>query len=324
MNSAPSLLLGGCLTAAILGLTVSDLVAQISQPEIVEASTADSPVRERLKQYADAFNDRQFDSLKQLITSDVRYQDETSGRNANSASELIDLIRTAVEAEPTLKLNASIDDVEQTDADQAVVRGTTTLTSEQAPEEVSSFEITLAKPATDWLITSITERSINASESANPLDSLGWLVGTWNEESEDGLQSHIEFLPGNRFLRRTFQRRADSEPIGYEMIGYDPRSNLVRSWTYFADGSFGDGHWEGEDDHWRMEMTQTLADGEQATATCIVRPIDHDRMTVRIISRVVNGQPLPNGKAVTLTRQTDTSSTIEPTTNNATPSGANQ
>jgi hypothetical protein len=100
----------------------------------------------------------------------------------------------------------------------------------------------------------------------------------------------------------------------------------VKSWTYFADGSFGNGHWEGEEDHWRMEMTQTLTDGGQATATCIVRPIDHDTMTVRIISRVVNGHPLPNGKAVTLRRQADAdiTSSIEPSTDTATPSGANQ
>lgn len=323
MNSGPTLLLGACLTAAIFGSTTPGLVAQDSQPTVAE-SPLDSPVRERLGQYANAFNDRKLDSLGQFLASDVHYQDETSGRTAHSSTELIDLIRTAVEAEPTLKLSASVEDIEQTDPNQATVRGTTTLTSEDAPDEVSSFEIALVKTSEGWTIKSITERSIDSAASANPIESLTWLVGTWKEDAEDGLNSRIEFLPGNRFLRRTFQMGSSAEPIGYEMIGYDPRSNLVKSWTYFADGSFGSGHWAGEEDHWRMEMTQTLADGGQATATCIVRPIDQDTMTVRIISRVVNGQPLPNGKAVTLTRQTETSSTIEPSTNTATPSGANQ
>lgn len=323
MNSGPTLLLGACLTAAIFGSTAPGLVAQDSQPTVAELPLA-SPVRERLKQYANAFNDRKLDSLGQFLASDVHYQDETSGRTAQSANELIDLIRTAVEAEPTLKLSASVEDIKQIAPDQATVRGTTTLTSEDAPDEVSSFEIALAKASDEWTIQSITERAIDSAESASPIESLSWLVGTWKEYAEDGLNSRIEFLPGNRFLRRTFQMGSNAEPIGYEMIGYDPRSNLVKSWTYFADGSFGSGHWAGEEDHWRMEMTQTLADGGQATATCIVRPIDQNTMTVRIISRVVNGQPLPNGKAVTLTRQTDTSSTIEPSTNTATPSGANQ
>ncbi|EGF29949.1 nuclear transport factor 2 family protein [Rhodopirellula baltica] len=323
MNSGPTLLLGACLTAAIFGSTTPGLVAQDSQPTVAESPLA-SPVRERLEQYANAFNDRELDSLGQFLASDVHYQDETSGRTAHSSTELIDLIRTAVEAEPTLKLSASVEDIEQTDPNQATVRGTTTLTSEDAPDEVSSFEIALVKTSEGWTIKSITERSIDSAASANPIESLTWLVGTWKEDAEDGLNSRIEFLPGNRFLRRTFQMGSSAEPIGYEMIGYDPRSNLVKSWTYFADGSFGSGHWAGEEDHWRMEMTQTLADGGQATATCIVRPIDQDTMTVRIISRVVNGQPLPNGKAVTLTRQTETSSTIEPSTNTATPSGANQ
>lgn len=323
MNSGPTLLLGACLTAAIFGSTTPGLVAQDSQPTVAE-SPLPSPVRERLEQYANAFNDRKLDSLGQFLASDVHYQDETSGRTAHSSTELVDLIRTAVEAEPTLKLSASVEDIEQTNPNQATVRGTTTLTSEDAPDEVSSFEIALVKTSEGWTIRSITERSIDSAASANPIESLTWLVGTWKEDAEDGLNSRIEFLPGNRFLRRTFQMGSSAEPIGYEMIGYDPRSNLVKSWTYFADGSFGSGHWAGEEDHWRMEMTQTLADGGQATATCIVRPIDQDTMTVRIISRVVNGQPLPNGKAVTLTRQTETSSTIEPSTNTATPSGANQ
>ncbi|WDQ17833.1 nuclear transport factor 2 family protein [Rhodopirellula sp. P2] len=326
MNSSPTLLLGACLGIAILGSAASGIVAQDSQPAVAEATTADSPIRERLKQYAEAFNDRKLEALSQFLAADVRYLDASSGRKANSATELIDLIRTAVETEPTLKLSANVEDIEQPETNQAIVRGTTTLTSDQAPQEVSSFEITLAKPAADWLITSITESTPSSIEPANPVESLGWLVGTWKEDSENGLQSNIDFLPGRRFIRRTFQTGADAAPVGYEMIGYDPQSNRVKSWTYFADGSFGNGHWAGEKDHWRMEMTQTLADGGQATATCIVRPVDRDTMTVRIISRVVNGEPLPNGQAVTLRRQTeaDTTSTTEPSPNTATPSGANQ
>ncbi|PHQ36216.1 hypothetical protein [Rhodopirellula bahusiensis] len=325
MNKGPTLLLGACLAAAIYGSDAPSLVAQDGQPTVAETTSA-SPVRDRLKQYANAFNDRKLDSLVQFLASDVRYQDKSSGREANSASELIGLIRTAVEAEPTLKLSANVDSVEQEDSEHAIVRGTTTLSSDQAPDEVSSFEITLSKPSADWVITSLIESSIESGEPANPVESLGWLVGTWKEDSEDGLRSNIQFMPGKRFLRRTFQMGSDLEPVGYEMIGYDPRSNRVKSWTYFVDGSFGSGHWAGEEDHWRMEMTQTLADGGQATATCIVRPIDHDTMTVRIISRVVNGLPLPNGKAVTLKRQTDTdnATSMEPSADTATPPGANQ
>ncbi|WP_047816891.1 nuclear transport factor 2 family protein [Rhodopirellula islandica] len=326
MNTGPTLLLGACLTAAILGSVGSDVIAQDGQPAAVDSNSRQA-VQERLQQYADAFNHRELDSLPQFVAADVRYRDQTSGREANSATELIDQIRAAVETEPTLKLSATVEEVEQTETNQATVRGTTTLTSDQAPEETSSFEITLSKRSADWVITTIIERATDEAssvDSANPIEALGWLVGTWNEDSENGLQSKIDFLPGRRFIRRTFQVGSETEPVGYEMIGYDPQSNRVKSWTYFADGSFGNGYWAGEEDHWRMEMTQTLADGGQATATCIVRPIDRDTMTVRIISRVLNGEPLPNGEAVTLKRQTDTTATDEPSPNTATPSGANQ
>ncbi|MFG0264486.1 MAG: hypothetical protein ACF8AM_04950 [Rhodopirellula sp. JB055] len=325
MNTGPTLLLGACLTAVIFGSATPSLVAQDNQPTVADP-TSTPAVRERLKQYTDAFNNRNFESLSQFLASDVRYQDTSSGREAQSATEMIDLIRAAVTAEPTLKLSATIDSVEQKESNLATVRGTTTLSSDQAPEEVSSFEITLSRPAAEWVITSVIETSTELSEPANPIESLEWLVGTWKEEGDEGLHSNIKFVPGKRFLLRTFQMGSDADPIGYEMIGYDPKSNRVKSWTYFADGSFGNGYWAGEEDHWRMEMTQTLIDGGQATATCIVRPIDHDTMTVRIISRVVDGRPLPNGKAVTLKRQTDTDITpsIEPSANTPTPPGANQ
>ncbi|MCC9643626.1 nuclear transport factor 2 family protein [Rhodopirellula sp. JC740] len=337
MITASQKLLQSICLAASIGLICPPTFGQETPNQSVEssASSADAAegkgiqiVRAHLKRYVDAFNQRQFDTIGQLLANDVRYSDESMNLQAAGSEQLIALIRKSVEAEPSLQLAAEINDAQPLDNSHVIVRGTNTLQSESEADQTSEFAVTVTRIAADgsdakWQITSIEEQTLS-TESESPIESLGWLVGTWKEESDEGLRSDIAFVPGNQFLRRTFTFGANDEPIGYEMIGYDPRANRVRSWTYFADGSFGSGYWAGEADHWRLEMTQTLADGGEATGTCIVRPIDRDTMTVRIISRTIDGQPLPNGKAVTLKRQTspdnDMTSDREPTVS----SGDNQ
>ncbi|MCA9260108.1 MAG: hypothetical protein KDA61_12940, partial [Planctomycetales bacterium] len=145
------------------------------------------------------------------------------------------------------------------------------------------------------------------STAEQALDSLGWLVGEWVEQSERPLACRIEVVSGGKFLRRTFteERDGESEEVGYEMIGYDPTLNLVRSWTFFADGSFGSATWHGGDDHWRVKASQTLADGSRAIGTYVVTPVDEDTLAVKLISREVDGQAMPSGKVVSFIRVHD-------------------
>ncbi len=127
-------------------------------------------------------------------------------------------------------------------------------------------------------------------------------------------KSTVRRVPGNPFLQRTVERRTDNGmvQIATEMIGYDPTLHQVRSWLFFADGSFGTGTWRGESDHCKIQLQQTLVDGSKATGTYVLRPTSPDSMTFQLISRVINGELQPMGQPTSLTRITAaTSSTTQ-------------
>jgi hypothetical protein len=298
---------------------ISIAVAQDTPDAVAPVErTAEEQIRTQLRQYIAAFNDRKFDILVKLLSPDLQYRDDSADVQIDNAEAFLDRLKAAVANEPTLKLDAQSSGVLIETPTTAIVQGSTTLKATDVADESSYFVLTMSKGDTGWTITSIIEQSPDAtlqSTASEAIESLGWLVGTWQDSSPEKLQSEIEFLPGRQFLRRTITESASKQILGIEIIGYDPMLNRVRSWTYFSDGTFGDGYWIGEDDHWRLKLTQTLPDGRGASGTYILRPESNDMMTVKVVSREINGEPMPSGVEINMRR----SVTAPPTTNTPSP-----
>lgn len=321
LSAAPLVSQNTAVAQDTLDANTVDVTDAVVEPS--ESTGAEAEIRSRLRDYVDSFNDRDFDTLRSLMSADIHYRDVAQGKDSQTADALIERIQNAIEAEPDLKLDAVISEMQPHQGDVVQVRGTSTLRAPQTPDEDSAFTLVISKHDGEWIIESITEQApivSQAATSTDALESLRWLEGTWTDQSDSGLQSKIEFLPGGKFLRRTFQRETDDgkQQVGVEMVGYDPQVNLVRSWTFFQDGSFGRGVWSSGDDHWRIRSVQTLTDGGQAAGTFLMQPLDENTMTVKLVAREVNGEPQPSGKTVTLHRVVNESDA------NATSSESNQ
>ncbi len=269
------------------------------------ASTDQEATKQTLNQmlhdYVARFNSRDFDALAKLLRNDVAYHDDSTDVSGSAA--FVEGLRKVTSEEPSLKLSIEIQEVKLDGDAVAFAAGTASMASDNTPSESSRFEVEFGKEADAWKVVSISETS-GASASANALESLTWLIGSWQDSHDPTLQTTVRFVSGNQFLQRTVERRTDTETtqIATEMIGYDPQSHRVRSWLFFADGSFGSGTWQGESDHCKIHLRQTLVDGSTATGTYVVRPTSADSMTIQLISRVVNGELQPTGQPTSLTR----------------------
>jgi len=282
------------------------------------ATTAlpESQIRDQLSRYVEAFNDRRFDDLAGLLNPQLSYSDESAGIETDEAVTFMQRLKASVEAEPTLQLNAQINELQLQDSTTAVVQGSAVLQAEGVPDERSDFVVTMTKSESSWTIAAIVDRStdkIRQRTASEALDSLGWLVGTWQDDSPEKLVSTIEYMPGRQFLRRTITKPATDTTLAMEIIGYDPSLHRVRSWTYFADGSFSTGTWSGQTDHWNIDVTQTLRDGRIASGTYVIRPVDRNQMDVQIVSREVGGELRPGGADVTMTRAESTPDSTDET-----------
>ncbi len=301
-------------TACCLILILSPVDRAIAQG-VADAPVTPEPaieeeIRGRLGRYVEAFNSRDFDGLAKLIRSRFQFVDETSGDRIENKDAFIDRIKSAVESEPSLRLEARANRLELQEAATVLVSGSTALKAEGVPDELSRFTVTMTRAESGWQIASIIERTAGSTEvgaSREAMQSLGWLVGTWQEVSSTEAEkakvvSTVEFLPGKQFLRRTFVESPGDRLLGFEIIGYDPILNRVRSWLYFSDGSFGSGYWSGEKDHWSLKLTQTLPDGRIASGTYIIRPKDANTVNIKVIAREIDGEPMPLGSAITMSR----------------------
>jgi len=339
-----------------LSLAENRVVAQTqSEPEQTTAPSVKNQIRSQLRSYVDAFNQRRFDELSDLLSAELKYQDNSSGVQFDGAGPFVDRLRAAVEAEPTLKLSATIDNIQLKGEDNAVVRGSTLLKANNVADELSDFVVTMTNAESAWSIESIVDQASQsgaassgaassgaassgaassgaassgaassgaASSGADAIASLEWLTGVWEDSSPEKLLSTIEYLPGRQFLQRTIVDSSSGRWLALELTGYDPQMNSVRSWIYFADGSFGSGYWRGEQDHWSLKLNQVLPDGRSASGTYVIQPRDSDTMTIKLISREIEGEPMPSGKTITLTRRANPPSD-KPTDPNPAP-GAEQ
>jgi hypothetical protein len=71
------------------------------------------------------------------------------------------------------------------------------------------------------------------------------LAGTWQDKSGDQtVQSKINWAGDKNFLVRTINVKGDqSATDGWEIIGWDPVRQQIRSWIFDSNGGFGESTW---------------------------------------------------------------------------------
>jgi hypothetical protein len=144
--------------------------------------------------------------------------------------------------------------------------------------------------------------------TAAPLEKLAWMVGEWVDEDETSkVETSVAWTKNRKFLRRMFQvTPREGEPhSGLQIIGWDAAEKSVRSWTYDADGGFGEEQWRESGDRWIIRSKYTLADGEKATATNIMKRLDDDRFTFRSVNRTIAGALQPDIDEVMVVRKSE-------------------
>ena len=141
---------------------------------------------------------------------------------------------------------------------------------------------------------------------ANPLEELAWMVGDWVDQDEDAtIESSVNWTKNRKFLTRSFRvTLKNAEPhSGMQLIGWDPAENTIRSWTYDAEGGFGEERWRRTGDRWTIRTKYTLPDGKRGSATNMMHPIDDNTYTWRSVNRIVGGALQPDIDEVTVVRK---------------------
>jgi hypothetical protein len=132
------------------------------------------------------------------------------------------------------------------------------------------------------------------------------LLGDWVEDGAgpELARASFSWSQNQNFMVSSFVRTFKNISLGSgtQWIGWDPNAKHIRSWSFDADGGFGEGVWAQEGSKWVVKTTTTLRDGKKVTATNTVTRVDADTLTWQTTQISVDGKAMPDGKVVKMKR----------------------
>lgn len=204
------------------------------------------------------------------------------------------------------KIQISVDSVRQIGETLAIEDGRTIVSVPEVAPEYSQYTATHVKRNGQWQIGSIKESAMPAAGSLSGIKDLEWLIGTWiTEDRGITLTTDFRWLPGNKFIERTFysSNNGSKKVIGKQIIGVDPITGDIMSWTFNTDGSHALGIWVPVENGWAIESRGVTSNGMITSANNILSRIDDNGCRWQSVHRTVNGNPLPDALEVVSKRK---------------------
>jgi uncharacterized protein (TIGR02246 family) len=304
----PAALLGCCSLWAIAPQD-GGAPAALSKPAV---TAEEALVKEILQVYTDTFNKHDANALVEY------WAEKAISVNSETGSRLVgrDAIKKGFEelfkTMPGAKLSARINHFRFLKPDLLTLEGTSTFSCSTDEPVENHFTALLVKVGEKkWVIEHATECPCAVPETAyDGLKGLDWIVGNWKDVSEGvTCESTISWNEKKTFLIRKYSVQMDAEgeaETGTQLIGWDPRSKSIRSWTFSSDGSFGEGSWSLVEKEWRIKFNHTGSDGSLLSGTQVISKIDDNTAQVEMVGLEVDGNLAPARPAVKMVRQAAT------------------
>jgi len=327
-----SLCLCGCILLAAVGLAAQEAPTPKPAPSGAAAATSTQlgpeakPIQQALESYVDAFNKHDAKAVAALWMPKGVYVDRTTGERIEGREALEKDFAATFKEKPAARLSGMLQSVRFIRPDVAAGEGEAVETPKEGEQEDrTSFSAIFVREGGRWLIDSIRESDVPAPQPEPvTLTDLEWMVGHWVDKSDQArVDTVCRWSPRHAFLVRSFtiKTKGDTEPDqGTEVIGWDPKSKQIRSWTFLSDGSFGEATWTRDGKDWTRKGTQTLSDGRTASGTQVISRVDDNTTTVELIAKEIDGEPQPATDPLTVVRVSDDKAATTPAGSSTAPS----
>jgi uncharacterized protein (TIGR02246 family) len=255
-------------------------------------------IKKEIQSYVKAFNDRAAKDLAAHWSPEGVYVSRLSGDQIVGREALEAEFAALFAEEKGTRLEVATDSVEFISPNVALERGSASVIRADEPPSRTTYRVVYVKQGGKWLIDRVTEEAVPEIQSHyEHLKGLEWMVGKWSDqEGQSSVKTECEWTRNKNFLTRSFAASIDGEVdmAGMQVVGWDPAAKVIRSWVFDSDGGFAEGVWKNSGKHWVVRSTATLPGGKKGSSTSIFRPIDDKSFGWQRISRVVDGNILPN------------------------------
>lgn len=267
-----------------------------------------APFEASAQRFLDAYAERNAEAIGLLFTDDAEFLDEF-GEETNSREAIVAMFRSVFESNDSATFDEiSITKLRSVTESVVIEEGLATSTPQSdLPATTSKYVVVHVKQDDGrWLIDLLKSFGPNEQSHAQHVSELAWLVGDWvSEDSDYSVETSCRFTDSGTYLLRSFKIRSAGDVVmdGVQRIGWDPAAQVIRSWTFDADGGFFSGTWRYDGQRWVVSQQGTTAAGEQATATAAYEIVDREMVRWQFVSRIIDAEILPRGPVTVMVRR---------------------
>jgi uncharacterized protein (TIGR02246 family) len=260
-----------------------------------QSSPPDQTTDDDARKYEEAYNKGDAKTLAGFYSDDVDYLDQ-DGAEVKGREAMEKLLGDNFQQYPGVKLAITTEEIKQLTPDVKVTRGIATVTPANGAATTTRYTLVKVKKGDHWEISQMNEREAPPQSAYSKLEALDWLVGTWQDKSGDQTVQHkINWAGDKNFLVRTINLQGNQTSTdGWEIIGWDPVRQQIRSWIFDSNGGFGETTWVNNGEDWLIRASNVLPDGSRSTAENVLTKIDDNKFSWESQNRTLNGEPQPS------------------------------
>lgn len=248
-------------------------------------------IRKTVADYCEAFNKGDVQAVLNYWAPDAEYTGE-SGDETKGRAAIGDLFRKFFADHRGAKMKLDLKSVRFIRSDVALGDGMSEVTTAEGPDK-GRFSAAWVKADGKWLLTSARDLP-SEGQAASPVQGLNWLEGEWQSEG-NRVPVSVTCRPtlGKAYMQLDFTvRRPEGDMSVMYLLGFDPVSEQVKSWTFDSAGGYGEAMWTREGNQWTGRATGVLPDGGAGSATYTIKYVDDNNFVLQMRDRQVAGQPL--------------------------------
>jgi uncharacterized protein (TIGR02246 family) len=292
-----TLIIVGILALCLLGLAVRSGDGQAPVPA-ADDKAIQQAIQQSVTAYADAVNKGNLAALSAFWAPDADYIDEkgtvTKGRDAITA-----LFKQFLADLKGSKIAFKVTSIRPLTADVAMQDGMSVITRPDGSVDEGHFTAVWFKKDGKWMLRSARDLPHEAAEaigSGGALKEMQWMIGDW-EGDKGRVRVSVRWTLNRAFLSTEYTvKESDGEMQVTQLIGYDPLTGQIKSWTFDSHGGYGEGLWTRQGNSWVVETVGVLPNGQTGKAVNVIRYVDDQNVVFQARDRDVGGQPIPDSE----------------------------
>jgi uncharacterized protein (TIGR02246 family) len=294
-----------CLVIAAFAALSTARAADTKSPS--KTASPEAEIRATASAFVKAFNRGDAASVAALWTPDGSAA-EADGTIYKGRKAIEQQYAELFKQHPDARIAVAVKSVEFPAPGVAIEDGISQVEAQHAgPAQVSRYSAVHVKLDGKWLVASVRESNVELPSNFAKVEGLGWLVGTWTAQKDGNkVRTTVRWIANNSFLEREYAVSTDGIVTsgGRQIIGWDPKSGQIRSWSFDASGGHGTGVWTPTPDGWQIEQSGVMADGTPTSSrdTLVRIPGEDNVLGFRSANRTVGDTRLPDVPEVVLER----------------------